>query len=147
VEIKHYNSKKPSNNLEVKTSAEKTNKYLEVSKSVLSKTLICLAVLILFVAAWVNFMQRPLSRDRADFNYFEIKKGEFFGIVGRNGSGKSTLLKMLAGIYKPTEGSITVNGSLTPFIELGVGFNPELTGRENVYLNGALLGFNNKEMN
>lgn len=77
---------------------------------------------------------------------FEIKRGEFFGIVGRNGSGKSTLLKMLAGIYKPTKGNITVNGSLTPFIELGVGFNPELTGRENVFLNGALLGFDNKEM-
>lgn len=77
---------------------------------------------------------------------FEIKKGEFFGIVGRNGSGKSTLLKMLAGIYKPTEGDIIVNGSLTPFIELGVGFNPELTGRENVYMNGALLGFSNKEV-
>ncbi|HSX06262.1 MAG TPA: ABC transporter ATP-binding protein [Candidatus Saccharimonadia bacterium] len=78
---------------------------------------------------------------------FDIKKGEFFGIVGRNGSGKSTMLKMLAGIYIPTEGSITVNGKLTPFIELGVGFNPELTGRENVYLNGALLGFSRKEMN
>jgi ABC-2 type transport system ATP-binding protein len=77
---------------------------------------------------------------------FEIKQGEFFGIVGRNGSGKSTLLKLLAGIYKPTEGSIMVNGSLTPFIELGVGFNPELTGRENVYLNGALLGFNDREV-
>lgn len=77
---------------------------------------------------------------------FEIKKGEFFGIVGRNGSGKSTLLKMLAGIYTPTEGNIQVNGKLTPFIELGVGFNPELTGRENVFLNGALLGFNRKEM-
>lgn len=77
---------------------------------------------------------------------FEIKKGEFFGIVGRNGSGKSTLLKMLAGIYKPTEGKITVNGTLTPFIELGVGFNPELTGRENVYLNGAILGLTEKEI-
>ncbi len=77
---------------------------------------------------------------------FEIKKGEFFGIVGRNGSGKSTLLKLLAGIYTPTKGTVTVNGSLTPFIELGVGFNPELTGRENVYMNGALLGFNNKEV-
>jgi len=72
---------------------------------------------------------------------FEIKKGEFFGIVGRNGSGKSTLLKMLAGIYEPTRGSIQVKGNLTPFIELGVGFNQELTGRENVFLNGALLGF------
>jgi ABC-2 type transport system ATP-binding protein len=77
---------------------------------------------------------------------FQIKKGEFFGIVGRNGSGKSTLLKMLAGIYTPTSGKIIVNGSLTPFIELGVGFNPELTGRENVFLNGALLGFNDKEV-
>jgi ABC-2 type transport system ATP-binding protein len=77
---------------------------------------------------------------------FEIKKGEFFGIVGRNGSGKSTLLKILAGIYTPTTGSIQVNGKLTPFIELGVGFNPELTGRENVFLNGALLGFSRKDM-
>lgn len=77
---------------------------------------------------------------------FEIKKGEFFGIVGRNGSGKSTLLKLLAGIYTPDKGLVRVNGSLTPFIELGVGFNPELTGRENVFLNGALLGFGRKEM-
>lgn len=77
---------------------------------------------------------------------FEIKKGEFFGIVGRNGSGKSTLLKLLAGIYSPNKGHIHINGKLTPFIELGVGFNPELTGRENVFLNGALLGFNRKEM-
>jgi len=77
---------------------------------------------------------------------FEIKKGEFFGIVGRNGGGKSTLLKLLAGIYAPDEGLVQVNGSLTPFIELGVGFNPELTGRENVFLNGALLGFSSSEM-
>lgn len=77
---------------------------------------------------------------------FEIKKGEFFGIVGRNGSGKSTLLKLLAGIYTPDKGLVQVNGSLTPFIELGVGFNPELTGRENVYLNGALLGFDRNKM-
>jgi ABC-2 type transport system ATP-binding protein len=77
---------------------------------------------------------------------FEVKKGEFFGIVGRNGSGKSTLLKLLAGIYSPSAGNIAVNGKLTPFIELGVGFNPELTGRENVFLNGALLGFGRKEM-
>ncbi len=77
---------------------------------------------------------------------FDIKKGEFLGIVGRNGSGKSTLLKILSEIYLPDKGSVTVNGTLVPFIELGVGFNPELTGRENVYLNGALLGFSNKEM-
>lgn len=77
---------------------------------------------------------------------FEIKKGEFVGIVGRNGSGKSTLLKILAGVYYPGAGEITINGTLVPFIELGVGFNPELTGRENVYMNGALLGFSNSEM-
>lgn len=77
---------------------------------------------------------------------FEIKKGEFFGIVGRNGSGKSTLLKILAQIYTPTKGTVETQGRLVPFIELGVGFNPELTGRENVYLNGALLGFSKKEI-
>jgi ABC-2 type transport system ATP-binding protein len=76
---------------------------------------------------------------------FDVKKGEFFGIVGRNGSGKSTMLKMLAGIYQPTKGSIETKGKLVPFIELGVGFNPELTGRENVYLNGAMMGFSEKE--
>lgn len=77
---------------------------------------------------------------------FDVKRGEFLGIVGRNGSGKSTLLKVLSEIYVPDKGSVKVNGTLVPFIELGVGFNPELTGRENVYLNGALLGFSNKEM-
>ncbi len=76
----------------------------------------------------------------------EIKKGEFVGIVGRNGSGKSTLLKLLAGIYYPSAGEIIINGSLVPFIELGVGFNMELSGRENVYLNGAILGFSNSEI-
>jgi len=77
---------------------------------------------------------------------FDIHQGEFVGIVGRNGSGKSTLLKTLAKIYFPEKGSVEINGTLVPFIELGVGFNPDLTGRENVYLNGALLGFSNKEM-
>lgn len=77
---------------------------------------------------------------------FEIKKGEFFGIVGRNGSGKSTLLKILAGIYQANKGSVSVSGRLVPFIELGVGFNAELTGRENVYLNGALIGFDKGEI-
>lgn len=77
---------------------------------------------------------------------FTVKKGEFLGIVGRNGSGKSTLLKILASIYVPDSGTITTYGSLVPFIELGVGFNPELTGRENIYMNGAMLGFSNTEM-
>lgn len=77
---------------------------------------------------------------------FEIKKGEFFGIVGKNGSGKSTLLKLISQIYTPDSGTIMTDGKLVPFIELGVGFNPELTGRENVYLNGAMLGFSNAEI-
>lgn len=77
---------------------------------------------------------------------FEVKKGEFFGIVGRNGSGKSTMLKLLAGIYTPSSGDITINGTIVPFIELGVGFNTELSGRENVFLNGSLLGFSRKQM-
>ena len=77
---------------------------------------------------------------------FEVEKGDFFGILGRNGSGKSTLLKIISQIYVPEHGSVTVNGKLVSFIELGVGFNPELTGRENVYLNGALLGFSREEI-
>lgn len=77
---------------------------------------------------------------------FDIHKGDFFGIVGRNGSGKSTLLKLIAGVYSPTAGSIELNGGLTPFIELGVGFNFELSGRDNVFLNGALLGYTRKQM-
>ena len=77
---------------------------------------------------------------------FAVERGEFLGVLGRNGSGKSTLLKILAGIYMPTRGHVSVTGKLVPFIELGVGFNPELTGRENVYLNGALLGFSRGEV-
>ncbi|MGT2949754.1 ABC transporter ATP-binding protein [Streptococcus cuniculi] len=77
---------------------------------------------------------------------FEVEKGDFFGIIGRNGSGKSTLLKVISQIYAPESGKVTVNGTLVPFIELGVGFNPELTGRENIYLNGALLGFSREEI-
>ncbi len=77
---------------------------------------------------------------------FEVEEGDFFGIVGRNGSGKSTLLKIISQIYVPEQGKATVNGKLVSFIELGVGFNPELTGKENVYLNGAMLGFTQKEI-
>ena len=77
---------------------------------------------------------------------FEVEKGDFFGIVGRNGSGKSTLLKIISQIYVPEKGKVIVNGKLVSFIELGVGFNPELTGRENVYMNGAMLGFSTQEI-
>lgn len=70
----------------------------------------------------------------------DVRKGEFLGIMGRNGSGKSTLLKIVAGIYEPTRGSVEVEGKVVPFLQLGVGFNPQLTGRENVFLNGIILG-------
>jgi ABC-2 type transport system ATP-binding protein len=102
-------------------------------------------------SAFMKTLQGKRS-DGADIQHalqdvsFDVKRGEFFGIVGRNGSGKSTLLKILAGIYQPSKGSVTTTGKLVPFIELGVGFNPELTGRENVYLNGAMLGFSHKEI-
>ncbi|HEV7482170.1 MAG TPA: ABC transporter ATP-binding protein [Solirubrobacterales bacterium] len=76
---------------------------------------------------------------------FEIHKGEFFGIVGRNGSGKSTLLKLLASIYRADSGTIRMAGRLAPFIELGVGFNPELSARENVVLNGVMMGLSPQE--
>ena len=77
---------------------------------------------------------------------FEVEKGDFFGILGRNGSGKSTLLKIISEIYVPEKGAVTIDGKLVSFIELGVGFNPELTGRENVYMNGAMLGFSTAEI-
>jgi ABC-2 type transport system ATP-binding protein len=75
---------------------------------------------------------------------FKIYPGEFVGIMGRNGSGKSTLLKIMAGIYEPTSGNVKVEGKLVPFLELGVGFNPELSARENVFLNGVILGMKKK---
>jgi lipopolysaccharide transport system ATP-binding protein len=77
---------------------------------------------------------------------FTICKGESFGIIGRNGSGKSTLLQMICGILQPTSGSVDVRGRVAALLELGAGFNPEFSGRENVYLNGAILGFSRKEI-
>jgi ABC-2 type transport system ATP-binding protein len=76
---------------------------------------------------------------------FDVRRGEFFGIVGRNGSGKSTLLKIMASIYRADSGRIRIAGRLAPFIELGVGFNPELTSKENVVLNGVLMGLGRRE--
>jgi ABC-2 type transport system ATP-binding protein len=94
----------------------------------------------------------PIKRTEAESQLvlndlsIDVKQGEFFGIVGRNGSGKSTLLKCIAGVYVPEKGTIKVNGTLVPFIELGVGFNNELSGRDNIYLNASLLGFKRREV-
>jgi len=77
---------------------------------------------------------------------FEIKRGEVIGIIGPNGSGKSTILKLIANVMSPTSGSVTVSGKVSPLIELGAGMHPELTGRENIYLNGSILGLSQKEI-
>jgi len=94
----------------------------------------------------------PLRRDTIELQHalrnvtLSVEQGEFFGIMGPNGSGKSTLLKIIAGIYPPDTGRVRVNGLLSPFIELGVGFNPELTGRDNIRLNATLLGLGKGEL-
>jgi len=76
----------------------------------------------------------------------EVPAGQTLGIIGRNGSGKSTLLKLIAGVYRPSKGKVTISGSIAPLIELGAGFHHELTGRENILLNGLLMGYSKREM-
>lgn len=78
---------------------------------------------------------------------FHVNKGEVVGLIGSNGAGKSTLLKVVSGVMKPTKGKVVVNGVIAPMIELGAGFDPELTARENIYLNGAVLGYSEKFLN
>ncbi len=98
-----------------------------------------------------EFCVRWLRRDLGAEEFFalrqislEAEQGDVIGIIGHNGAGKSTLLKVIAGIMKPTQGSVEVYGSVVPMLELGSGFDPELSGRENVYLNGAVLGYSKK---
>ena len=77
---------------------------------------------------------------------FKVEKGEFIGIIGRNGSGKSTLLQIICGIILPTAGTVGINGTISALLELGAGFNPNFTGKENVFLNASILGFDRKEI-
>ncbi|MDQ3823144.1 MAG: ABC transporter ATP-binding protein [Actinomycetota bacterium] len=99
-----------------------------------------------------EFFLHPLRRTTYERNEalrdvsFSVDAGEFFGVVGPNGSGKSTLLRIMAGIYRPDGGSVRVHGRLSPFIELGVGFSPELTARDNIVVNGTLLGLTRREL-
>jgi len=101
-----------------------------------------------------EYVIRLLQGRRVGFRRFwalrnadlEVRRGEALGIVGRNGAGKSTLLKVVAQVLRPTEGRVVVRGAVAPLIELGAGFHPELTGRENIYLNGAMLGFSRSQM-
>ena len=103
-----------------------------------------------FKEAFIRFFQfKNRKKKNQDFwalkdITFDVLKGEVVGLIGSNGAGKSTMLKIVSGVMKPTTGKITVNGVISPMIELGAGFDPELTARENIYLNGAILGYSKK---
>ena len=99
-------------------------------------------------SAFVSFFKIKKSEvfHALDDVSFTVGKGEFFGVIGRNGSGKSTLLKILAEVYHPNKGTVQIDGKVSPFLELGIGFNPELSGRDNVYLNATVLGMTKKQI-
>lgn len=97
-----------------------------------------------FLQPWKIFMKKGKKFEALSDISFKVRRGEFVGIIGRNGSGKSTLLKLIAGIYAADKGNIVINGKLVPFLELGVGFNPDLSARENIFLNGTILGMSKK---
>ncbi|MFA6185092.1 MAG: ABC transporter ATP-binding protein [Candidatus Shapirobacteria bacterium] len=99
-----------------------------------------------FIPALIRGEQTTESFTALNNISFEIERGETVGIIGPNGSGKSTILKLIAGVMSPNSGTITVKGKISPLIELGAGFHPELTGSENIYLNGAILGLKRKEI-
>src|SRR5438874_11192369 len=93
-----------------------------------------------FLPALLSRKQTKEQFSALQYINFDLERGQSLGIIGINGSGKSTLLKIIAGVTKPSDGRITVNGKIAPLIELGAGFHPELTGKENVYLNASILG-------
>ena len=97
-----------------------------------------------FCVRWIKRDLESESFWALDHVYFTVEKGDVVGIIGHNGAGKSTLLKVISGIMKPTHGSVEVCGSIVPMLELGSGFDMELSGRENIYLNGAILGYSQK---
>jgi len=94
-----------------------------------------------WVVSWLKRQQNYEEFYALQNVSFDVKRSEIFGIIGRNGAGKSTLLKVVSGIYKPTEGKAVSAGRIAPMLELGSGFDPELPGRDNIFLNGAILGF------
>ena len=106
------------------------------------------SIKLLFISLFNKKYKRKKEYSSALNNIsFDIKSGEVIGLIGSNGAGKSTLLKVVSGVMKPTTGKVIVNGAISPMIELGAGFDQELTARENIYLNGAVLGYSKKFIN